>query len=105
MDLSQNKITDVGAMGFARGMGQNKSVQELDLSMGWEIVVGENAIQDEGAMELSAVVKGHKALTEFSIGTLRRLCGSRLELCGRRGGEGGGGGGDREPEHEVAGDM
>ena len=58
--------------GLTEGLKKNETLQELDLCTMLldRLFLDDNAIQDEGAIALAEVLKGHKSITKVFIGTV-----------------------------------
>ena len=56
--------------GLAEGLKMNATLQELDLCIIFldRLFLDDNAIQDEGAISLAEVLRGHKSIARVFIG-------------------------------------
>lgn len=71
MNLSDNKITDVGTIELAKKLRDNAKLESIDLcnlSLITYFIVDGNAIGDEGALALAEVLRAHTTICEVGIG-------------------------------------
>jgi len=61
-------LSNDGAIGIAKGLSNNCSINSINLSMFFNLFIGENKIGDEGVIELAKALETNKEVTVLLLG-------------------------------------